>query len=165
MSAMSKEAKNAGPVNGTRLDVRHDVRVDRIGLVGELVKNWIEGPQGVKARVKAAMAPGETVEGDLFQARLDACEVAQIEPAKLLALLDRGAITRAELCSMLSVNVAAARLALDARTFGRLCRTAPGTDRLVVSRKGHVEVGLVQAVSLLSHFAGIDEVGRKTQRA
>lgn len=142
---MSRDAKKQRKTQG----VRRDVRVDRIGLVNELVKNWIEGKDGVKARVKAGMKPGETVEGDLFTGRLDGCTESVIDASKLLKLLEKRAVSRPEFCSMIGVKVAVAKQVLDARTFARLCRSYPGTDRLTVERKDRVELTLVRAVTLL----------------
>jgi len=147
---------------------RSDVRVDRIGFVGELVKNYIEGPKGVKAQVKSQMsADGSgTVEGQYFVGRLDPSTEREIPVGSLLRLYEEKAITRAQLCEMLTAKVAVAAEVLDQTTFRRICRSSPGTPRLVVERKGGVQIELKDALVGLHRAIVADAVGSGTvQRA
>ncbi len=127
---------------------RRDVRVDRIGFVQELVKQWIEPkPGGVKARVKADMEVGEAVEGDFFFARLDASSETEISVSAVLKLYEQQAISRSELVEILTVRNEPARKILPPKTIQRISRTFVGTARLVVGRKEGVELKLADAVA------------------
>jgi hypothetical protein len=127
-----------------------DVRVDHLGLVGELVRQFAEP---LKARVKASMDERETdrVEGDRFEALLVAGGVVQtIDPAKFLRLYERKLITRAQLLSALRVSADPAGEFLSRADIEKISEFKPSAAQLRVKRKAGVEVGLVEAVRSLA---------------
>lgn len=131
--------------------VRRDARVDRIGFVKEVAARYIEGADGLKARVKAGMKLGERVEGDYFYGRLDACTTTSISAAGVVKLYDAGQLTRPELISLIgSINAEEARKLIAPQTLSKLTTKRPGTPRLVVDRLPGVQGELVDWIKRLS---------------
>ncbi|WP_428936905.1 hypothetical protein [Fontivita pretiosa] len=142
-----KHSHQTAPANS----VRRDARVDRIGFVKEVAAQYIEGADGLKARVKAGMKPGERVEGDYFFGRLDASTSTSISAAGVVKLYDAGQLTRPQLVSLIgSINAEQARRLIDPQTLEKLTTRRAGTPRLVVDRLPGVQGELVDWIKRLS---------------
>lgn len=136
--------------NEAKTGPRRDVRVDRIGFVGELMKQYIDGDHGLKAKVKGELEAGQSAEGDYFVGRLDAAVAAEISASGVYKLHKQGKLSEAELIEMISVKSTVAKEKIDPKTLKRLTRTYEGTPRLTITRKKGVEIKLVDAVRGLS---------------
>jgi hypothetical protein len=152
---MAKEAKARKP--------RRDVRVDYIGLVGELEKHWIDDKKsGVKMKVKAGLEVGDVVLGDLFEGHLHGTTVSEISISGVLKLYENRSISRADLVELISgISSDAAKKIIDPKALKRLQRTFPGTPRLNVDRRKGYELSLAEAARKIFATLASAEPARK----
>lgn len=153
MSKKSKEARVLRPVR--------DIRVDRIGFVSELVKSYIDGPDGIKGKVKDALRDGDEAQGDFFVGSLSATTDNDVSANGLLKLFEAGTIKRAQFLSCLSASsTAVLKLGLSLKDQRRLIRSHPGTPRFNVTRRKDVQFDLADAVTAL-HGAIVGDRARE----
>ncbi len=123
-----------------------DRRIDQIGFINEIVRQYIEGDGGIKAQLKAALERRGELRGEYFLARLDQAQGRGIEAIHILRLLARGRITQAQAADMFTVRMSVADEVLDAATRHRLTTITPLSPRLVIQRLPGVQVELVEAI-------------------
>jgi hypothetical protein len=152
MSKKSKEARVLRPVR--------DIRVDRIGFVRELVNVYIDGPDGIKEKVKAALEDGDEAQGDFFVGSLSATTDNDVSVNGLLKLYEAGTIKRPQLIACLTASsTAVVKLGLSLKDLRRLVRSHPGTPRFNVTRRKDVQFKLEDAVTAL-HGAIVGDTAR-----
>lgn len=138
------------PRTSTPKRIRRDIRVDRIGFVGELVKHYIDGDNGIKPALKRAMRVGSRRQGEFFAALLCADSCSQVDVKGLLLLYEKGVIPRKAFLDCISASAPAVRkLNVHPRRIGRLIKTMPATPRLIVERIKGRDVSLTQAIIAL----------------
>lgn len=140
--------------------------MDRIGFLSELTKRLVDDQDtGCKPKVKAGMEPGDVVEGDFFEGRLDPSSATAGSPAALLQLHKERVITRKQLLACLSVRVGEVpALGLSLPQLKRVVKRSAGTPRLVVSIRKGVAVELEAAI-LGIHAALKGDQARDGQKA
>lgn len=124
--------------------LRRDIRVDRLGLVDELVSQF---RKPLADKVKADMAKDERVTGDSFTGLLVTGTSTEIDAEKFVGLWEAGKMTRAEFISAIKVGTARAKELLAARDLARISTTSPTSPALRVARIKGVEIELVTAVA------------------
>jgi hypothetical protein len=129
--------------------VVRDVRVDRIGFVNELVKNYADA---LKTGVKVAMLDksAERAAGDYFDALLVQGSTRTIDPKDLYKLLKSGAINEKQFCSAVTVKLDACGEFLSRDQIARLADERPSSPQLRITRKKGVSIGLVEAIKAVS---------------
>lgn len=133
---------------------------DLLGYVKELV-GWADASDGPKDLLKSGMEPGDRVEGELFEARLDACTASSIDAAAFFKAFKEGKVTAAQFTGCISVRADRAKDFLHPADLAAMTTTAPGTPRLVVSRKKGVAVTPEQALDALRKDLGKKAKGRR----
>lgn len=126
---------------------RRDVRVDRIGLVDEVVRQF-RAP--LAEQVKADMGEGDRVSGDLFGALLVCGIATDVDPEKFFKAFEAGKMTRAQFLSAIKVSTSRAREILSEKDLARISETRPTSPALRVSRLDGVQVELVDAIREIS---------------
>lgn len=142
---MSKEAP---PVPACKRN--RDIRVDRIGFVNELVSEYIGGDDGVKAKLKATLAPGDEAFADFFESKLVAATDSSVSVSALMKLYECRAISRAQFVDCLTASASkVTKLGLPLKVVKRLVKSFPGTPRLIVNRIKGMEFDLADAITAL----------------
>lgn len=134
--------------------VGNDRRVDQIGYVAELVKQFADP---AKAALKLRMAQREIdlAEGSKFQALLVAgVSIGVVDPARLLKLYETKQITRQQFLSAITVRNEPCRQFLSRDAIDAISAQKPAEPRLTVSRRKGVEISLVEAVRELAEIGG-----------
>jgi hypothetical protein len=134
--------------------VGNDRRVDQIGYVAELVKQFAEP---AKAALKLRMAQREIdlAEGSKFQALLvGGGSIGVVDPARLLKLYEGKQITRQQFLSAITVRNEPCRQFLSRDAIDAISAQKPAEPRLTVSRRKGVEISLVEAVRELAEIGG-----------
>ena len=132
--------------------VGNDRRVDQIGYVAELVKQFADP---AKAALKLRMAQREIdlAEGSKFQALLVAgVSIGVVDPARLLKLYESKQITRQQFLSAITVRNEPCRQFLSRDAIDAISAQKPAEPRLTVSRRKGVEISLVEAVRELAEI-------------
>jgi hypothetical protein len=131
--------------------VPRDVRVDYIGLINELVRQFGDDQ---KSLVKGRMIDQEldVVEGNLFSGKLVKGTVGTIDPAKFYRKVKRGEITEAQFVECISVKRGTAEQYVSGKDLDRMSEFVAATPKLCVTRKPGLELGLVDVVKALGRI-------------
>jgi hypothetical protein len=140
-------------MNDTPIPSGRDVRVDRIGYVQELVRQYADK---LKKQVKERMDRDSLLllEGDAFEGRLAASTSSTIDAEKFLRLWERGTITRKDFLAAITVQRSQAAKLMSPFELEAISETEDGAPRLTIVRKKGVEVSLIQALSHVQAAAG-----------
>jgi hypothetical protein len=144
---MSKtQEKDGSTALAEERTIARDIRVDQIGFVGELQKQFVEP---LKATLKARMGERQidVCEGEYFSALLvEGGTLSVVDAGKFVRLYESKSITRAEFLSAIAVRNDPCRAFLSGKELAAISEQTPASPQLRVSRKKGVEVRLVDAV-------------------
>ena len=124
-------------------ETRRDVRIDRIGFVSELGKQFADP---LRLAVRDAHEVGARLQGDCFEGLLYESGSAEVDSGKFLKLLEQGKISRDQYLAAVAVSVTEARRILDEKTFDRVAVVGELRKALKISRLKGVSIELIMAV-------------------
>lgn len=127
--------------------IPRDARIDHIGFVTELQKQFVEPLKGdVKGRMLANDA--REVQGDFFTAQLAGVgsSVGTLDPVKVFRRVKQGLLTEAQFLECCRIERGKLEEYVSGKDLDRMTEFVPATPQLRITRKKGVELKLVDAL-------------------